>query len=46
MEEDVKQEIKRIAIILVTAICLFGILNTVCLLFRIQELEKKIERLK
>lgn len=46
MEENIKQEIRRITTILVTAICLFGILNTLCLLSRIQELENKIEHVK
>lgn len=46
MEDEIKSEVRRIAIILVAAVCLFGIINTVCLLSRIQELDEKIETLK
>ena len=46
MEDKLVEKMKTFTMILVFAICLFGILNTLCLLSRIQKLEEKIETLK
>lgn len=46
MKEELVDKMKTFTVILVIATCLFGILNTLCILYRVQELEKKIEFIK
>jgi hypothetical protein len=43
MKEQLTEKMKHFTIILLIATCLFGIINTLCILYRFQELENKIE---
>lgn len=46
MKEELVDKMKNFTVILLIAIGLFGILNTLCILYKVQELEKKIESIK
>jgi hypothetical protein len=46
MKEQLTEKMKHFTIILLIATCLFGIINTLCILYRFQELENKIESIK